>query len=81
MCNIFLYNLEKEKKIFQGSEVDLYVKVLSSLTNEIEFYKIIYKSVCSYSHQDTFYEEEIMAMLRDLSKDDIVKVIMSHLQK
>ncbi|SBT72329.1 conserved Plasmodium protein, unknown function [Plasmodium malariae] len=82
LSNIFYYHLnnEKKKKKYIGNESELYSKILTSMTNEIDFYKIVYKSVCSYSHQERFYEDEIAYMLQDLGKDDIVKVIMNHIK-
>ncbi|CRG95708.1 conserved Plasmodium membrane protein, unknown function [Plasmodium gallinaceum] len=81
LCNLFIYHLENEKKNFKGNEVELYLKIFQSMTNEIEFYKIIYKSICSYSHLDTYYEKEILYMLEDIGKDNVVKLIMNHIQK
>ncbi|EUD65936.1 hypothetical protein C922_03660 [Plasmodium inui San Antonio 1] len=81
LCNIFTHHLEEERKADKGPESELHLKILMSMTNEISFYKIVYKSVCSYSHQDSFFEEEIASMLEDLGKEPIVKVIMNYIKK
>ncbi|GAB68504.1 hypothetical protein PCYB_133780 [Plasmodium cynomolgi strain B] len=81
LCNIFAHRLEEERREHKGPESELHMKILMSMPNEISFYKIVYKSVCSYSHQDSFFEEEIASMLEDLGKDPIVKVIMNYIQK
>ncbi|ANQ10651.1 Uncharacterized protein PCOAH_00049410 [Plasmodium coatneyi] len=81
LCNIFTHRLEEERKTYKGPESELHLKILTSMSNEISFYKIVYKSVCSYSHQDSFFEEEIIGMLEDLGKDPIVEIIMNYIQK
>ncbi|EDL47038.1 hypothetical protein, conserved [Plasmodium vivax] len=81
LCNVFTHRLEEERRAHKGPESELHLKILMSMPNEISFYKIVYKSVCSYSHQDSFFEEEIARMLEDLGKDPIVKVIMNYIQK
>ncbi|KJP89809.1 hypothetical protein AK88_00517 [Plasmodium fragile] len=63
LCNIFTHRLEEEKRTHNGPESELHLKILMSMHNEISFYKIVYKSVCSYSHQDSFLQEEIANML------------------
>ncbi|CAD2093500.1 conserved Plasmodium protein, unknown function [Plasmodium vinckei lentum] len=81
LSNIFIYHMDKEKKIHKGSESELHSKILASMSNEIDFYKILYKSVCSYSHQNKFYEDEINRMIKNLETDEIAKIIMAHIQK
>lgn len=64
LSNIFIYHMDNEKKTHKGSESELHSKILASMSNEIDFYKILYKSVCSYSHQNKFYDDEIKQMIQ-----------------
>ncbi|ETB59602.1 hypothetical protein YYC_03042 [Plasmodium yoelii 17X] len=81
LSNIFIYHMDNEKKNHKGSESELHSKILASMSNEIDFYKILYKSVCSYSHQNKFYEDEINRMIKNIETDEIAKIIMTHIQK
>ncbi|SCM17909.1 conserved Plasmodium protein, unknown function [Plasmodium berghei] len=81
LSNIFIYHMDNEKKTHKGSESELHSKILASMSNEIDFYKILYKSVCSYSHQNKFYDDEIKQMIQNLETDEIAKIIMTHIQK
>lgn len=80
LSNIYMHHFEIEKEQFKGSNEEIKVHILNIMENEMEFYKILFKSICSYMQHNRFFKEEITQMLSDLERDPVVNILLSELK-